>query len=77
MKNIAVLGSGSWGTALALHLSNAGHNVWLWGRNPDLISEIVLTRVGEPPLTLRFLVGTAASEIGTAAPVAGGVANGT
>ena len=45
MKNIAVLGSGSWGTALALHLSNAGHKVWLWGRNPELISEMALTRV--------------------------------
>jgi glycerol-3-phosphate dehydrogenase (NAD(P)+) len=44
MKNVAVLGSGSWGTALALHLSNAGHNVWLWGRNPELISEMALTR---------------------------------
>jgi glycerol-3-phosphate dehydrogenase (NAD(P)+) len=44
MKNVAVLGSGSWGTALAFHLSSAGHNVRLWGRNPELISEMMLIR---------------------------------
>ncbi len=27
---IAVLGAGSWGTALAIHLARAGHNVTLW-----------------------------------------------
>ena len=27
MKNIAVIGAGSWGTALALTLSNKGHQV--------------------------------------------------
>ncbi|VAW45436.1 Glycerol-3-phosphate dehydrogenase [NAD(P)+], partial [hydrothermal vent metagenome] len=29
-KNIAVLGAGAWGTALAIHLSKAGHAVTLW-----------------------------------------------
>ena len=28
---IAVLGAGSWGTALAIHLARAGHDVLLWG----------------------------------------------
>lgn len=28
---IAVLGAGSWGTALAIHLANSGHDVILWG----------------------------------------------
>ncbi len=39
---IAVLGAGSWGTALAIHLSRAGHNVLLWGNEPEhmqLLSE--------------------------------------
>jgi glycerol-3-phosphate dehydrogenase (NAD(P)+) len=40
MKNVAVLGTGSWGTALAFHLAGAGHDVRLWGRNPDLIDEM-------------------------------------
>lgn len=29
-KNIAVVGSGSWGTAMAVHLAKMGHNVDLW-----------------------------------------------
>ena len=45
MKNVAVLGAGSWGTALAFHLANAGHNVRLWGRNAELVSEMTLRRV--------------------------------
>ena len=40
MKTIAVLGSGSWGTALAVHLGSAGHDVRLWGRNAELIDEM-------------------------------------
>ena len=44
MKNVAVLGSGSWGTALAFHLANAGHDVRLWGRNADLIDEMKARR---------------------------------
>lgn len=34
---IAVLGAGSWGTALAIHLARAGHNVLLWGNEPEHI----------------------------------------
>lgn len=30
MKNIAIIGSGSWGVALAVHLSSVGHNVKIW-----------------------------------------------
>ena len=30
MRNIAIIGSGSWGVALAIHLSNLGHNVKIW-----------------------------------------------
>ena len=44
MKKVAVLGSGSWGTALAFHLANAGHDVRLWGRNPELIDEMKARR---------------------------------
>jgi glycerol-3-phosphate dehydrogenase (NAD(P)+) len=37
---IAVLGGGSWGTALAVHLGRAGHAVRLWLRDPDVVSGI-------------------------------------
>ncbi len=30
MKNISIIGSGSWGCALAIHLGNLGHNVKIW-----------------------------------------------
>jgi len=36
-RPIAVLGAGSWGTALAIHLSRAGHHVLLWGNEPEHI----------------------------------------
>ena len=32
---IAVLGAGSWGTALAIHLADSGHAVLLWGNEPE------------------------------------------
>ena len=30
MKNIAIIGSGSWGVALAVHLAKLGNNVKIW-----------------------------------------------
>jgi len=30
MKTVAVIGSGSWGVALAIHLASMGHNVRIW-----------------------------------------------
>lgn len=30
MKNIAIIGSGSWGVALAVHLASVGNNVRIW-----------------------------------------------
>lgn len=38
--NIAVLGAGSWGTALASHLAGNGHSVTLWGRSSAVIDTI-------------------------------------
>lgn len=34
MGRIAVLGAGSWGTALSIHLARLGHEVELWARDP-------------------------------------------
>lgn len=39
-SRVAVLGSGSWGTALAVHLGRIGHDVRLWARDPVLAAEI-------------------------------------
>jgi len=37
---IAVLGAGSWGTALAIAFARAGHDVLLWGRDPEVAARI-------------------------------------
>ena len=41
---ITVLGSGSWGSALAKVLSDKGYRVALWGRRPELAASIRETR---------------------------------
>lgn len=35
MKKIAIIGSGSWGVALAMHLASLGHQVKLWSFNKE------------------------------------------
>ncbi len=40
MKNISVIGAGSWGTTLAILLSEKGFNVKLWARRKKLAEEI-------------------------------------
>ena len=37
---VAVLGAGSWGTALAALLARQGHAVALWGRDADVVADI-------------------------------------
>jgi glycerol-3-phosphate dehydrogenase (NAD(P)+) len=41
MKQIAIIGAGNWGTALAMIAARAGHNVKLWARNPARINSPV------------------------------------
>jgi glycerol-3-phosphate dehydrogenase (NAD(P)+) len=40
MKRIAIIGAGSWGTALAVVAARAGHEVQLWSRNAEVIGSI-------------------------------------
>ena len=41
MSRIVVLGAGSWGTALAVHLARDGRPVCLWARDQTLVEEMV------------------------------------
>jgi glycerol-3-phosphate dehydrogenase (NAD(P)+) len=50
-ERIAVLGAGSWGTALAVHLRRAGHDVRLWARDEALAGEIRSRRLNPRYLT--------------------------
>jgi glycerol-3-phosphate dehydrogenase (NAD(P)+) len=40
LKQVTVLGSGGWGTALAVHLARVGHDTRLWGRDAALVAEM-------------------------------------
>jgi len=44
---IVVLGAGSWGTALAIHLANSGHDVLLWGNEPEHIELLIEQRCNQ------------------------------
>jgi glycerol-3-phosphate dehydrogenase (NAD(P)+) len=37
---LAILGAGSWGTALAIEFARSGHDVLLWGRDPGVAERI-------------------------------------
>ena len=41
----AVIGAGSWGTALSMQLDRGHSRAILWGRNPQQVSEMQETRV--------------------------------
>lgn len=54
MSEVVVLGAGSWGTALAHHLRRSGHEVTVWGRNPEALRHLERGRnpqfFGDEPL---------------------------
>ena len=46
-EQIAVLGAGSWGTAVALALAHQGHDVLLWARDPLHVQNMQASRSNE------------------------------
>ena len=52
MRTTAVLGAGSWGTALAVHLARADHDVRLWARDSASVEALRAARTNE-----RYLPG--------------------
>jgi len=55
-SSVAVLGSGSWGTALADLLARNGHDVRLWAWSSDMVEELQVAGCNE-----RFLPGVTLS----------------
>ena len=51
-KTIAILGAGSWGTAVAIHMASTGHRVMLWGHTPQHVSDMLEHRCNQ-----RYLPG--------------------
>jgi glycerol-3-phosphate dehydrogenase (NAD(P)+) len=45
MRDIAVLGAGSWGTALSVHLARIGHGVRLWAREAEVVAQMRTERI--------------------------------
>ncbi|HEX8031788.1 MAG TPA: NAD(P)H-dependent glycerol-3-phosphate dehydrogenase [Vicinamibacterales bacterium] len=67
-QRIGVLGSGSWGTALAVHLAHTGHAVQLWARDAAVAAELSgcrENRVYLPGITLPAAL-TPTADLGTA-----------
>ena len=49
---VAVIGAGSWGTALAMHIAKDGRKVYLWGHEPEQMKTLAANRSNE-----QFLPG--------------------
>jgi glycerol-3-phosphate dehydrogenase (NAD(P)+) len=55
MKSIAIIGAGSWGTALGIIAGRAGHRVRLWSRNADVVGEINRERLNSKYLSSHVI----------------------
>ena len=44
IRVVTVIGAGSWGTALAVHLARVGHDVRLWARDGALVDDMTARR---------------------------------
>jgi glycerol-3-phosphate dehydrogenase (NAD(P)+) len=68
IRTATVLGAGSWGTALAVHLAHVGHDVRLWGRDESLVADMGRRRANAvylPDITFPSAL-TVTSSLGTA-----------
>jgi glycerol-3-phosphate dehydrogenase (NAD(P)+) len=54
---VAIIGAGSWGTALAMHIAKGGRKVYLWGHDPEEMKTLAADRSNE-----HFLPGLAFPE---------------
>lgn len=57
MAKVAVIGSGSWGTAISVSLARSGHDVSLWSRRTEFTEQLTAERENK-----RYLPGTVLDE---------------
>jgi glycerol-3-phosphate dehydrogenase (NAD(P)+) len=57
-NEVAVIGAGAWGTALAIAAARAGRNVHLWAREPDVVDAIRQNGENTPFLPDRPVPGS-------------------
>ena len=50
-RRVAVIGAGSWGTALAIVAARAGHDVVIWSRNEAVVESINRDHINSTYLT--------------------------
>ncbi|MGQ3888752.1 NAD(P)H-dependent glycerol-3-phosphate dehydrogenase [Legionella sp. CNM-1927-20] len=63
-STIAILGAGSWGTAVAIHLAHYGNPVMLWGHTPEHVEEMQQLRQNKrylPSISFPDLISPTAS----------------
>src|ERR1019366_4705327 len=63
VTRVAIVGTGAWGTALAIHGANTGLDVALLGRRPDVVARLAATRAhpalaGALPIPSRVTITT-------------------
>ncbi len=68
---IAVLGAGSWGTALAIQFARSGKATRLWGRDPAQVAEMVQERANRRYLPTGDFPDSLSVGAGLAATLAG------
>ena len=50
--NVAIIGSGSWGVALAIHLAKLGHNIKIWSFDEEEKSEY-MEKIDKYPIIFK------------------------
>jgi glycerol-3-phosphate dehydrogenase (NAD(P)+) len=71
IQRVAVLGAGSWGTTFAKVLADAGRDVWLWARRPELAATINAERINPDYLAGVRLPANLSATADAAAALAG------
>jgi len=68
MKQIAMIGAGNWGTALAIVAARAGHRVNLWSRDAEVVKSINQDRINSRYLSSALIPAnvTATNDLGEA-----------